>query len=118
LLPDTDPVAAERAAALLHAAVCRSPISTAAGPLLVTVSVGLAATTDPEADLNTLLTRADEALYEAKRAGRNRVAMSGLPVWSGLPIPSGLPVASGLPAQPRSGSGRPGGPAGSPSPQE
>ena len=41
------------------------------GGLSVTVSIGLAAV--PPYDVGKLLQRADEALYRAKRDGRNRV---------------------------------------------
>lgn len=45
----------------------------------VTVSIGVAALTDGVLDLETVFARADEALYAAKAAGRNRVrSLSGL----------------------------------------
>ncbi|GIX21798.1 MAG: hypothetical protein KatS3mg121_0581 [Gammaproteobacteria bacterium] len=44
-------------------------------PFGVTVSIGIAAWRVDELDLETLLQRADEALYAAKRAGRDRVAV-------------------------------------------
>lgn len=43
---------------------------------LATVSVGVAAMQGPTADLSTLMRAADEALYMAKAAGRNRVFLS------------------------------------------
>ena len=41
--------------------------------LPITVSVGIAMTGDRQDTMETLLKRADEALYAAKKAGRNRV---------------------------------------------
>ena len=42
-----------------------------------TVSIGIATTAPGETNIDTLLTRADEALYRAKAAGRNRVEATG-----------------------------------------
>jgi diguanylate cyclase (GGDEF)-like protein len=42
----------------------------------LTVSVGVACRSTLEEDLETTLRRADAAMYEAKAAGRNRVAIS------------------------------------------
>lgn len=44
--------------------------------LAVTVSVGVAATTDPQELAEDILTRADRALYRAKNEGRNRVVLA------------------------------------------
>jgi diguanylate cyclase (GGDEF)-like protein len=41
--------------------------------MAVTISAGVA-TLNPDETADALLTRADKALYEAKEAGRNRVA--------------------------------------------
>ncbi|MFB9319248.1 diguanylate cyclase [Cryptosporangium minutisporangium] len=71
---------AAQVAAELHAAVAAHPVQTDAGPLPVTVSVGVhctESTGDAGVDLGTLLGIADEALYAAKRAGRNRVVVGG-----------------------------------------
>jgi diguanylate cyclase (GGDEF)-like protein len=43
--------------------------------LSVTVSMGLADTADGETDRDEALKRADEALFRAKRGGRNRIAV-------------------------------------------
>jgi two-component system, cell cycle response regulator len=64
-------IAAER----LRRHICGSPFH-AAGlthPLEVTVSIGVSCSEHAEDTPDTLLKRADEALYEAKRSGRNRV---------------------------------------------
>jgi two-component system cell cycle response regulator len=42
-------------------------------PLEITVSIGVACTEGADDKPDALLKRADEALYEAKRAGRNRI---------------------------------------------
>jgi two-component system cell cycle response regulator len=71
LLPDTDGVAAVHVAEKLRAA-----LAGASAPVRVTVSVGVA-TWDGEAP-EDLLQRADEALYAAKDAGRDRVRAATL----------------------------------------
>ncbi|MBN1172449.1 MAG: diguanylate cyclase [Micromonosporaceae bacterium] len=63
----------------LHQAVAGQPILTAVGPISVTVSVGLSGPVRPTGDAYLLLHQADEALYEAKRAGRDRVCEQGGP---------------------------------------
>jgi two-component system cell cycle response regulator len=67
LLPDTGPSAAVRAAERLRAAV-----AAANGPVPVTASVGWA-TLEPGEDADDVVRRADDALYEAKAAGRDAV---------------------------------------------
>jgi eukaryotic-like serine/threonine-protein kinase len=52
----------------LRSAVASVPI----GPVGVTVSIGVA-DLKPDDELEALLARADEALYQAKAAGRNCV---------------------------------------------
>ena len=47
---------------------------------IVTLSIGIAACEDASAgDFETIIAQADAALYEAKRAGRNRVSLSRAP---------------------------------------
>jgi two-component system cell cycle response regulator len=71
LLPDTDSEAAGHVAEKLRAEVAAAP-----SPVPLTVSIGVASWDDetPEA----LLHRADEALYAAKQAGRDRVLAATL----------------------------------------
>ena len=45
--------------------------------LKFTISIGLAAFIDSKDDIESLVKKADEALYEAKNSGRNRVVCSG-----------------------------------------
>jgi diguanylate cyclase (GGDEF)-like protein len=67
-----DALAPEEPAERLRAAIAGSPIATRSGPLDMTVSVGVAGL-DAGDDLESLLARADRALYRAKQDGRNRV---------------------------------------------
>jgi diguanylate cyclase (GGDEF)-like protein len=53
--------------------VADEPVQTDAGPVRVTVSVGVAAMEPATRNPEELFKRADAALYEAKQAGRNRV---------------------------------------------
>ncbi|MGK5025139.1 diguanylate cyclase [Janthinobacterium sp. RB2R34] len=74
LLPGTDMASAAVFAERLRARVADSSVSIDGGALLyVTVSIGMAAMSGTDADCDAVLVRADEALYRAKRGGRNRV---------------------------------------------
>ncbi|HKT01805.1 MAG TPA: sensor domain-containing diguanylate cyclase [Rugosimonospora sp.] len=77
LLPNITLTGADQVAARLHQTVTATPIDTQIGPLPVTVSVGVYTPTEPGEELHHLLTQADEALYEAKRGGRNQVVTRG-----------------------------------------
>lgn len=78
LLPDTPPEGARAHAEALRLRVEQTPVPAGTDEedeLRLTVSIGVCAVGGPEAlaDPDTLVRRADEALYRAKRAGRNRV---------------------------------------------
>ncbi len=78
LLPDTAPEEAMAVAERLRVAVQAAPLLTAAGPLSVTLSLGVAAS--PPCDgADALLREADRALYRAKARGRNRVEQAAEP---------------------------------------
>jgi diguanylate cyclase (GGDEF)-like protein len=74
LLPGTPAPAAAEVAERLRVAVEATPAETLVGPLTITASFGIA--TFPNVDAasgDDLLAAADAALYESKRAGRNRL---------------------------------------------
>lgn len=71
VLPHTDRKGAVDAAEKLRHAIEALKVPTDAGPVDVTCSFGVAALDTEAEDIDTLLVRADAALYEAKRAGRN-----------------------------------------------
>ncbi|MEW6405876.1 MAG: diguanylate cyclase [Chloroflexota bacterium] len=75
-LPDTDLDAAVFVAERLRASMERTQINVNGLELNITVSVGVAAKDENTLDLQTLLARADQAMYVAKYKGRNRVAIS------------------------------------------
>jgi len=74
LLTGTDVGRAEQTARRLRDDIARAPIPTRAGPVAVTVSVGVADGGATDAD--DLLQLADTALYVAKAEGRDGVAVS------------------------------------------
>jgi diguanylate cyclase (GGDEF)-like protein/PAS domain S-box-containing protein len=73
LLPDTSAPAAAHLAERIRERITRYPYL--AGDMLieVTASLGVAEFQSEDRDIKTLLNRADEALYQAKQSGRNRV---------------------------------------------
>jgi diguanylate cyclase (GGDEF)-like protein len=77
LLPDTQLKYAAKLAERLRLAVMNAALmdEKTNKPLSVTISLGVAQL-HPGEDLNTLLARADMALYKAKNNGRNRVEIS------------------------------------------
>ncbi len=66
-----------------------------AEPLAVTISIGVATTTDPNEAADSLIERADRALYEAKRGGRNQCRSAELGTPSDSPPSDPPAVAAG-----------------------
>jgi diguanylate cyclase (GGDEF)-like protein len=76
ILPETDHRGAVRAGERLRTAVERSLFRREAVEIPITVSIGAASWSNATGDMPDLLSRADEALYEAKRGGRNQVKLA------------------------------------------
>lgn len=75
LLPDTDAAGAREVAEKLRQAMLPT-IDARGQPISQTISLGVASF-EPEETVDALVGRADEALYLAKRNGRNRVEVAG-----------------------------------------
>jgi len=77
VMPETDLANAAAVAERLRAAVAKDPftIKSSGEKLAVTISVGVAAAIAGGDHRDRLLKRADDALYSAKSAGRNRVIL-------------------------------------------
>jgi two-component system, cell cycle response regulator len=75
VLPDTDKAVALRVGERLRKIISLKPFNAGvkSGPLSITVSIGVAAFEGSDDSMEGLLKRADDALYQAKRDGRNRV---------------------------------------------
>ncbi len=75
VMPDTDMTFAYMVAERLRQSVADIPfkISVPPGQIMVTISIGVTASEGPGDTAEALLRRADQALYRAKRDGRNRV---------------------------------------------
>jgi len=80
ILPGCDKVTAVSHAERLRKAISRTIVMTEEQEIQFTASFGVAiAGRDWEADFSGLVKAADEALYRAKRAGRNRVELATAP---------------------------------------
>ena len=73
LLDQDSPEGAREAGERLREAVARAEVETSRGPVTVTISAGVAMYPRDGTDWDHLFAAADRRLYEAKRAGRNRV---------------------------------------------
>lgn len=73
LLPDTDVEGATEFAERLRQETAAHPATTPAGEILVTISIGVTPLFADDEHVDTVLARADRALYRAKGNGRNRV---------------------------------------------
>ena len=95
LLPETEIAQAEAVAERLRCEVAKSPLAEVSHS--ATVSIGVAAADDDMQGLSDLMKKADQALYAAKRNGRNRV-MSSLAV-AAAPALAGFDDVEGLAAK-------------------
>ena len=77
LLPESDLSTAKQVAERMRLRVTNIPMSTTAGEVRITVSLGVATLKGEIMSLEELIADADKALYEAKETGRNRVAVLG-----------------------------------------
>jgi diguanylate cyclase (GGDEF)-like protein len=74
MMPETDIDSALTFAEKLRSLVESTPVASQAGPLRVTVSIGVATIPHPNVHAaKELIVTADGALYRAKHAGRNQV---------------------------------------------
>ena len=76
LLPQTSINEAKITAERLRSLVAQSDMDTGNQKLRMTISIGVASLKPEEDKLSAVLKRADDAVYEAKRNGRNQVALA------------------------------------------
>ena len=76
LMPLTDEAGSLAQANRICQTVAQTSLPTDAGPLTVTISVGVALVIPRDQNDDKLVSRADAALYRAKAAGRNRVEVA------------------------------------------
>jgi diguanylate cyclase (GGDEF)-like protein len=84
ILPDTPIAAAQKVADRVRQIVEAMPVDTPKGPISLTISLGVASTSNGQRGLESLMASADRALYRAKNEGRNRVVVSDDPDSSDL----------------------------------
>jgi diguanylate cyclase (GGDEF)-like protein len=76
LLPNCEWAEGEKIAGAIRAACETLSIGFGVLSQQITMSIGIAAVESDDESLRSLLSRADAALYQAKRDGRNRVVMA------------------------------------------
>lgn len=75
LLPSTDIEGAQEFAEQIRQNIADNPIDSDKGPITITVSIGVAEFSPSDEAPDSILARADAALYRAKQGGRNRCAV-------------------------------------------
>jgi diguanylate cyclase (GGDEF)-like protein len=75
LLPETNGTAALSVAERVRNQAGRMPIPTEHGDVIVTISIGLTEISPDTPDFSAMVARADAAMYDAKKAGRDRVGV-------------------------------------------
>ena len=75
LLPETPADQAYSVAERLRRTLAETPVATPVGEIRVTVSIGIATAIAEDKAIDDLIRAADEAMYEAKAAGRNKVVV-------------------------------------------
>ncbi len=77
LMPDTDPKSAQEMAERLREMVAEKPLaSSGEADVSTTISLGIAHwDSQSSLEINILLDQADQALYQSKKAGRNRMTI-------------------------------------------
>jgi diguanylate cyclase (GGDEF)-like protein len=73
LLPETDAAQARVVAERIQSNLAIQPFIADGEPVVLTVSIGLAAATLSMSGIDALMKAADQALYSAKAQGRNRI---------------------------------------------
>ncbi|MCJ7545249.1 MAG: GGDEF domain-containing protein [Deltaproteobacteria bacterium] len=76
LLPETDINGGSKFAERLRAIVEKSKIKVESKPFHITVSIGVTELQPDDDQIDAALRRADDTMYEAKKRGRNQVAIS------------------------------------------
>lgn len=74
-LPDTGPDDAQIVAERLKKKVAELPLKVEMSEIRLSVTIGIAFASTEDADLESLIMRADQTLYVGKRDGRNRIVM-------------------------------------------
>jgi two-component system cell cycle response regulator len=99
VLPETPLQVALVVAERLRSVIAEHPIEVSEPPigLPITISIGVAVTRDVEETPDTLLQRADQALYAAKHSGRNCIRVAEADALPGMQIPP-VPTAHGAAA--------------------
>ena len=80
IMPDASVEAAAMVAERLRLTIAEKPfkVTHEKGKISITISLGVAATEDAAEQADSLIKRADDCLYDAKKTGRNRVVAEGL----------------------------------------